>query len=424
MRFYINHIALTIFVLALSTFMQAQDRKDSVEIHFRQGYSTLDMSLGKNKEVLQRITDSLAITSTDSIYSIKDVTVIGGASPEGSIELNKRLSEKRANVLFDYLSKYTVLLPSSKHFIYLGRDWNGLLQLVRLDGNVPYQDEVIALLESIVQSISDGEKASDANLNKLINLRNGEPYIYIYKVLFPRLRASRMLISYEKVWNPISIVVPPFNTQGITQIPCEIGDSITLPIPMPVEREKTFLMNIKSNLLYDALLVPNLGVEFYLNNRYSVAANYSLAWWSNDPRHHYMQLIDVELEGRRYFRGNDTHTGHYLSVYGHANLYDFSFDAERAWQGEGIGIGIGYGYIWQPFKNKRWKLDAFLRVGFYQSHYDPYHAGDPYAGKYYYDWEGLIENFQRRNHRLRWFGPTGLGVSISYDIFKVRTKKY
>ena len=179
MRFYINHIALTIFVLALSTFMQAQDRKDSVEIHFRQGYSTLDMSLGKNKEVLQRITDSLAITSTDSIYSIKDVTVIGGASPEGSIELNKRLSEKRANVLFDYLSKYTVLLPSSKHFIYLGRDWNGLLQLVRLDENVPYQDEVIALLESIVQSISDGEKASDANLNKLINLRNGEPYIYI-----------------------------------------------------------------------------------------------------------------------------------------------------------------------------------------------------------------------------------------------------
>lgn len=422
MRFYINHITLTIFFLALSTIMLAQDKKDSVEIHFRQGYSTLDMSLGKNQEMLNRITDSLAITNTDSIYNIKDVTVVGGASPEGSIQLNKRLSEKRANVLFDYLSKYTVLLPSSKHFVYLGRDWNGLLQLVRLDDNVPYQDEVIALLEGIVQNIVGGEKAADANLNKLINLRNGEPYIYIYKVLFPRLRASRMLITYEKVWNPISIVVPPFDTQGISTVPREIGDSITLPIPMQDQIEKTYIMNVRSNMLGDVLLVPNIGIEYYINNRYSVAANYSFAWWSTDAKHRYMQVIDGELEFRRYFKADNTHSGHYLSVYGHGNLYDFSFDAERAWQGEGWGVGLGYGYVWQPWKNKRWKIEAFMCLGYYHSVYDPYHAGDPYKGKYYYDWDGPVENFLRRNHRLRWLGPTRAGVTISFDLFKTRKR--
>ena len=55
-------------------------------------------------------------------------------------------------------------------------------------------------------------------------------------------------------------------------------------------------------------------------------------------------------------------------------------------------------------------------MGYYETRYDPYHAGDPYKGKYYYDWEGDVEDFIRRNHRLRWFGPTGVGISVSYDL--------
>ena len=109
-------------------------------------------------------------------------------------------------------------------------------------------------------------------------------------------------------------------------------------------------------------------------------------------------------------------------VYGHTNLYDFSFDAERAWQGEGWGFGLGYGYVWQPWKDRRWKLEAFVRFGYYHSLYDPYHASDPYNGKYYYDWDGPIENFMRRNHRLRWIGPTGAGVTVSYDLVTRKVK--
>ena len=74
-------------------------------------------------------------------------------------------------------------------------------------------------------------------------------------------------------------------------------------------------------------------------------------------------------------------------------------------------------------KDKRWKLEAFVRVGYYYSLYDPYHASDPFNGKYYHDWEGMPEDFIPRNHRLRWFGPTGAGVTISYDLIYKRVKK-
>ena len=45
-------------------------------------------------------------------------------------------------------------------------------------------------------------------------------------------------------------------------------------------------------------------------------------------------------------------------------------------------------------------------------------ASDPYNGKYYYDWDGAIEDFKRRNYRFRWLGPTGLGITLSYDLLQ------
>ncbi len=201
----------------------------------------------------------------------------------------------------------------------------------------------------------------------------------------------------------------------------QVPDSI---VEQPIQREP--MLAIKTNLLYDLATAVNVGIEFYTHNpRFSILANYTSPWWSYSKKHLCMQMIDGSLEGRYYFDKERKHTGHYLSVYGQANLYDFCLDAERGWQGEGYGAGIGYGYVWQPWKNKRWKLEAFMRVGYYHSIYDPYHAGEKGNDKYYYDWDGPIENFIRRNHRLRWFGPTGVGVTLGYDLFtrKVKTNK-
>ena len=98
-------ITLMLLLLGLYDSAYAQEMKDSVKIYFRQGKSALDVSVGNNRAELSRIADSLATSYADSVYQLKTISVIGSASPEGSVELNKRLSEKRANVLFDYLWK-------------------------------------------------------------------------------------------------------------------------------------------------------------------------------------------------------------------------------------------------------------------------------------------------------------------------------
>ena len=96
---------LLVFLIFYVGHIQAQEIQDSVKIYFRQGYSVLEPSHRNNREALDRIADSLRTSYADSVYQLKRIQVVGGASPEGSILLNRRLSVKRANVLFDYLSR-------------------------------------------------------------------------------------------------------------------------------------------------------------------------------------------------------------------------------------------------------------------------------------------------------------------------------
>ena len=133
-------------LLLYGGYAQAQELRDSVKIYFRQGYSVLDLSRRNNKQSLDRIADSLKTSYADSVYQLRRIMVVGGASPEGSIPLNRRLSVNRAKVLFNYLSRYGELPDSLKTNVFLGRDWNGLIRLVKDDENLPYREETMELV--------------------------------------------------------------------------------------------------------------------------------------------------------------------------------------------------------------------------------------------------------------------------------------
>ena len=197
---------LFIILLLYSVGMSAQEIhqiRDSVRIYFQQGKNDLDFSILGNRAALNRITDSLSTSYADSTYRLQKVQVIGSASPEGSISFNKLLSEKRAKVLFDYLSRYGSFPDFLKNSEFLGRDWNGLIQLVERDDNVPYKEETLTLLKTIALQVENGVVKDNGQLERIKRLRGGEPYQYMYKYLFPELRASRLYLWYDKVWNPV-----------------------------------------------------------------------------------------------------------------------------------------------------------------------------------------------------------------------------
>jgi hypothetical protein len=97
-----------------------------------------------------------------------------------------------------------------------------------------------------------------------------------------------------------------------TPAPAPVVEPEPTPAPAP-EEKKPFYMAIKTNMLYDAIAVPNLGVEFHLGKRFSLMANYTHAWWKNDAKNFYWQdyLGDEEYvrfviaKAREYYTGEE-----------------------------------------------------------------------------------------------------------------------
>lgn len=409
-------IALLLFVSGSLSAQTTDAARDSVKIYFRQGKIDLVPSLNGNRHSLDRIADRLRTSYADSIYRLQKILVVGGASPEGSVKLNEWLSEKRAGVLFDYLSRYGELPDSLKMTEFLGRDWNGLIRMVENDPHVPYKDETLTLLHEIAGEVRDGITSSGDHLARIQRLRGGVPYNYMYKHHFPELRASRLYLWYRKVWNPIKpvlelkpeIIILPRDT-----LIALVHDTIH-HISGPYQG-KPFYMDIRTNLLYDALLVPNIGVEFYLGKNLSVMMNWMYGWWKRDPRHWYWRTYGGDITVRKWFgrpAKEKPLTGHHLGVYGQFFTYDFETGSRgymggkpggTLWDKMNYAAGIEYGYS-LPIA-PRLNIDFSIGIGYWGGIYHEYIPIDNC-----YVWQCT-----KQRH---WFGPTKAEISLVWLIGK------
>jgi hypothetical protein len=382
--------------------------KDSVLIRFQQSRSNLDLSLDNNGNKLDRLVDSLNANGKNSVYKLSKVLVIGAASPEGSVEINRRLSEKRANTLLDYISSKAYLPENMREFRFVGRDWKGLLKLVEEDDKVPNRDEAIELIQKIIAEVESGVSNAQ-QLKRLQQLRWGEPYWYMYQHLFPILRESKLLVCYEMEApkpepEPVVEPEPQPEPQPVEEVQEEIVEA---------KMCRPFYMGIKNNLVYDALGVPNIGAEFYLGKNFSIVGNWQYAWWSKDSKHRYWRAYGGDLALRKWFgkaANRKPLTGHHLGIYGQVLTYDIEKGGKGYMGGEpggnifdrcNYGGGIEYGYS-LPIA-RRLNIDFTLGVGYFGGKYYEYVPLDDC-----YVWQCT----KKRN----WIGPTKLEVSLVWLI--------
>ena len=158
---------------------------DSVKIWFRQSKIDFVPTLHDNRQNLDSFIPQLDSIFSDKIhYRIRSIQFTGGASPEGSIRFNRWLSVQRAATLRKCLSSYVSFPDSLVTNVYLGRDWQGLRQRVLDDPRVPGRDAVLRLLDSKIEPLEE--------------LKGMRAYNYLYLKHFPELRASSLVIEYDK----------------------------------------------------------------------------------------------------------------------------------------------------------------------------------------------------------------------------------
>ena len=160
-------------------------------------------------------------------------------------------------------------------------------------------------------------------------------------------------------------------------------------------------MSLQTNLLYDLLITPNIGVEFYLGKKFSVDANWHYAWWKNDNTHFYWRTYGGDLAVRWWFGRNarlKPLTGHHIGLYGQMITYDFEFGHDGIlgdrWT---YAAGLEYGYS-LPIAH-RLNLDFTLGFGYLWGEFYEY---KPIDGHYVW---------QATKHR-RYMGPTKCEISL------------
>lgn len=137
---------------------------------------------------------------------------------------------------------------------------------------------------------------------------------------------------------------------------------------------------LKTNLLYDAMLSPNLSVEAALSKKFTLEVGGNVNLWSVGG--HTWKHWQVQPELRYWlcqrfaghFFGLETHTGQFNV--GNINFgvnflgTDFRKLKNHRYQGWQGGLGLTYGYAW--IVSHHWNVEAELGIGYSYSKFDAY----------------------------------------------------
>ena len=443
---------------AASLLAQKQDglQKSEVVVYYRHDKYSIDRTYMTNQEAFNTL-DSIFLHYGNAIDSI---SIISHASPEGRHYYNMWLSKQRANSMKGFLRvKYPTVDFSNLKTYPRGEDFQGLVEMVEADKNVPYRKEVLAIL-------NNNSLHADKRMEELYKLRGGVSYSYIKRQILPWLRTATTCIIYynreaieaqeviaeaakqeiiidEREDGKASVLVPyvpepaqptftPAQEEAPTEQPTEEvveqPTEVVTPAPeevveQPVEEQQgergkerdsstiDYLVAAKTNLLFDAVGAVNVAAEIPIGNRYSVEGSWTFPWYVPEDWDWCYQLLWGDVSGR-YWLGERTREnrllGHFVGLYAGGGLYDFQWRSTDGYQGEFfLAAGVSYGYTMRMKNN--WRFEFEFGLGYLRSNYRHYyHITEP-DGK-----ETLIRD--RVTGVFGYWGPTRARISLVVPI--------
>lgn len=348
------------------------EHRDSLKVFYVLNGTRLDAAFKNNGAELARFTALLDTLTNDPSAEIISMEFIGSVSPEGPRYVNERISHERLVSLENYLKSHSMAYA-----------------------------EVNSSKKEIVTLVSDYEKPQ-----------------------YPGLRFASLVMTWltpapipepEPQPEPEPMPEPEPAPEPVVVVPVPLPEPEPEPEIVPEEKDCwNCPIWVKTNLLYDAALTPNVALEFDLGKRWSIQGQWEYAWWKSDKIHWYHRIYGGSLELRKWFGhyDGDAMRGHHLGLYGLANTYDFEAGKLGSWIGsdafqkeEGnlsylsYGAGVTYGYAF-PIA-KKWNLDLGVSFGYYGGEFLDY---IPVNGEYV--WQKTVQ----RNY----FGITGAQISLVY----------
>ena len=330
-----------------------------------------------------------------NIDKVQKIILTGYSSPEGNENHNRKLADGRIQSVINLSS-----IPSNYYVRQsIGDDYDDMY------------NEVIKI---------DSLAAKNMILNKdpkkfITSYNNGKIWKQMHKS-FNMMRYVSIEVIFKGI---VNIVHSKYITDTVY-----IKEHDTLYIERNKIRKTKPFIAIKSNILADAFPYSPFGISFTPNIQAelytwiwgtSIEFEYIFPWWSSTNKCY--QIMNGTLGIRKYF--NNKYIGFYIGIYVNNGIYDLMKDEDNGWQGEVKGTGISFGYIF-PTKYKRLKFEPYIRIGYLSGRFDKYHYGNDRTNRYYYTYDGRNSEFAERRFKMNYFGPTMIGINITYDLVCVK----
>ena len=182
------------------------------------------------------------------------------------------------------------------------------------------------------------------------------------------------------------------------------SEAATPEQPTPIRRKEQSL-SLRTNLLYDAFLLPTLGVEWRISHSIGLKLDGSFSWWGgNHGKVQKVWLVNPEvrwylLRDKRFYVGVS-------GSYGEYNIYKYLpgklLKGDTGYQGKLWNAGVTLGY--QLSLSRSFSLDFNLGLGYTRSEYDSFGMTDG------------VRVYKKRNESKNFWGPTQAGISLVWTM--------
>ena len=352
-------ISIILFFVSYAAYGQTMAKRDTVLIG-RIEFVVNTITVVDNEQYRHFVDEMLPFMKENKDRIIKTM-VIGSASPEGNKQRNLFLADNRAKRAIQYL-----------------------------------------------KGVVDEKNIEVVNNDAL--------FVHISKCKEENYVARRG--AYIEVWVRGENIRTVTDTLRLEQI-----DTVYIHDTLYIEKpyKKIPILAVKTNLVADALITPNVQAELYTHLwGLSLEFDYTFPWYHKDyGTYFYYQLLNGTVGIRKYLKKD--YTGHYFGIYANTAIYDICpFNKDHGWQGEIYGAGLSYGYVFQHKRYSRLKFEPYIRIGWFNNRFDEYHASQPWDEKYYYNWYQRASDFVPRRLIMNYFGPTEIGFNFTIDIVCLR----
>lgn len=378
----------------------------------------------------------------DPDKEVIQVYICGSASPDGLWADNVRLSQARTDAAAEYLTEILDIPSYMIHKESLNEDWDRLYELVAAS-DMPYKYNVMSIIKSM--EWGDRKKA-------LQQLEGGRAWRILLDEFFPQLRCVRFAIFCK--WDPTKpapapaapvVQEPQKDTIYLRDTVYMVKEMVSMQQPSEAETVQTsyetyrksnikrtrkvwdtpWYMGVKTNLLADAMVIPEFGLEFQLSKKISL----DLQGWSTNfniltPKDELASVYGFSPE-LRWWKGEAMRTGSFFGIHGNCAWYTLQYDGllyqngpENVWEGNyhdsgnhnpAWSVGLTYGYALGLGAKKNWGFEFVIGLGYGQyAQNTAAFSGDAWM---------LVEHQDGRH-----FGVTRAGINLTYR-FNVRRVK-